>query len=437
VSTGPGPLSRVRLRTSTGWEDIAVKGPAGPPGPSGPDGPTGEWTMLTQAQYDELTPRATEVYVVIDVWTALTQGALDSITRPDPRTLWVVSQTPPRRSGAIMGLTQAQYDLLSPSSSALYILVPTAGDIEAWEGVTQAEYDGLASKVGTTLYVIGDWTPSPGSSFRMVILNEADMIFLGDREAEAVYLGSEKVWPPHDPYIPVVMADNPVAFWPLTDRRGTTARDVSGNNHHGTYWGVYYLNRRAGPWRALRLENQTTVVRGGVTVPYHPDLAPLTAGSLEIWIGYGFDVVGAPLGSAELIGRWNLGGPASVILNPQANGFVGVMQTSGGANPNLTMPSSPAFVLNQWTHVVFTYDVNGTPAADRWKLYVQAARPAVNVWMGFPTPHDSGLPLRIGRFVDADLAGGTGVRGFLAYAAVYDYELTEQQIADHFAAGPQ
>lgn len=44
--------------------DPGPEGPQGPPGPSGTDGTDATFTVLTQAQYDSITPTAGELYLI-------------------------------------------------------------------------------------------------------------------------------------------------------------------------------------------------------------------------------------------------------------------------------------------------------------------------------------------------------------------------------------
>jgi hypothetical protein len=56
-------MTVTRVKTSQGWLDLQLPGPAGPagaPGAAGPAGPPGDpgkgWVALTQAEYDALAP---------------------------------------------------------------------------------------------------------------------------------------------------------------------------------------------------------------------------------------------------------------------------------------------------------------------------------------------------------------------------------------------
>jgi hypothetical protein len=42
-------------------------------------------------------------------------------------------------------------------------------------------------------------------------------------------------------YQSIILADNPVAYWPLDETSGTVAHDLSGNGYNGTYEGTYTL----------------------------------------------------------------------------------------------------------------------------------------------------------------------------------------------------
>jgi hypothetical protein len=259
----------------------------------------------------------------------------------------------------------------------------------------------------------------------MVILNEADAIFLGDRPASAVYLGEEKVWPPEDHYIAAVLADNPVGFWPLDDETGTTARDLTGNNP-GTYVNPSWLNLGAeGPSagfvrrRAITLDNQYSPQPGYVEIPYSPAFDSDQAFTLEIWLYRGLGTPGA------LIGRTNDVARARPWHIDMENGLriilVGIPETIDAewrATPLLAVGDW----VGAWTYLVLTHE------NDVSTVYRNGGVLATS-----PQPTGSFLePVPI--FLGQRRLHTNPFWGRLALAAVYDYALTSQQVTGHYAA---
>src|SRR5215213_5476260 len=77
-----------------------------------------------------------------------------------------------------------------------------------------------------------------------------------------------------------ILAERPVAYWPLDDASGSTATDLSGNGHHGTYTGTVVPNAPAP--RGPRATNFAAT--GYVGLPASSPLDITGALTLELWV---------------------------------------------------------------------------------------------------------------------------------------------------------
>jgi hypothetical protein len=296
------------------------------------------------------------------------------------------------------------------------------GPPATWTALTQAEYDALTTPDPTELYVITeDPAPAPGSK-RMVILNEADAIYLGDRPASAVYLGDEQVWPPPDLYTPAVLADSPVAFWPLDDGQGVTiARDLVGN-HPGTY----PVNTQTEPGPG-RLPRRRALLSGGgafpvhVEVPHSSALAPPSF-SIEIWMRTRMGLGSIGMVFTKVRSPWWSDPYQLMQINNRITFAVGTAAGESYVEGPQVYAGLPTF--ENWVYLVGVYD----DAAQQASLYVDGVHHDSQNIVGAPAQGTS--PVAFGfRTVDP-----YGFHGGLALAALYDYPLSGAQIGNHYAA---
>jgi hypothetical protein len=70
-----------------------------------------------------------------------------------------------------------------------------------------------------------------------------EAVYVGSALAEAVYIGSTKVWPGEADYASLVAAESPLLWLKFDETSGTTAVDHSGNGRNGTYSGGPTLNQ--------------------------------------------------------------------------------------------------------------------------------------------------------------------------------------------------
>lgn len=262
----------------------------------------------------------------------------------------------------------------------------------------------------------------------MIVLNQAEKIMLGTREVQRVYAGAQQVWPkivPLPPYIAAVLADNPVGFWPLDETSGTVAHDLAGENP-GTYAGTFTLGQEGPDGRPAF----SAAGLGRVVVPGSFP-APTATGSLEIWARHtGVGATGTFFNRQPQTTALAQVSPFSshVIMN---TGGGGVRFGNGTTITGLSNGTVGALPGLAWNHAVVTWSASGGV-----QMYANGQPDPLSYVGPFNTAQiaDGGQPLIIGQATNGADAFSNGIIGRLAYAAVYDYALTAQQIAAHHAA---
>lgn len=214
-------------------------------------------------------------------------------------------------------------------------------------------------------------------------------------------------------YDGVILADTPVAFWPLNETTGTTATDATGNGHDGTYTGGFMLGETGigDGETAVALDGAT----GYVDVPASTDFQP-AAFSWEFWAKF----IGGP---ADMIGIGS-------FVTGNVDGFYGEVNTPTpsratfglGTNAGPAIISTENTVAGEWFYIAGTWD------GSTMILYINAAVAGsasylTSPWVGTP---------------DLILGAGNGLQvpldGSLAKCAIYNYALTPDQIIAHQAA---
>jgi hypothetical protein len=206
----------------------------------------------------------------------------------------------------------------------------------------------------------------------------------------------------------------PVAMWRLDEKTGVTAVDATGHGHDGTYIsgvGTYTLNQPplppSGEGRSVYINDQNSLDTG-VTVPDAAALRLTTAGTLVAWTNVDF-------------GWWNPilakdDGTNGFAIYSQDGEWMGLYNRNAGVVQALTNPlggTGRRFRAGRWDAgtgkaAIFVDGVKTGSVGAGWN---GASATAAQVEMGFST------------------AGAIGLVGFLAFQTLYDYALTDGQMA--------
>jgi len=215
-------------------------------------------------------------------------------------------------------------------------------------------------------------------------------------------------------YQATVMADEPLAFWPLSETSGTTAYDYVGG-YNGTYMNGPTLNV-AGPSSWLPSAAAFDGATNYVLVPNTPALNFAGQITVEAWIQPGTqsdslsDIVGKGYDTSEFFLRIDNGSS----YEGGAWGAAGGTSAGGGTVSQ-----------GAWTHLVLTAD------GVYWNLYVNAVLVGRNAStlgeVSFADPWG---------IADGTSEGNTRYfAGSICAAAIYSYALTPSQVAAHYGAG--
>jgi hypothetical protein len=211
---------------------------------------------------------------------------------------------------------------------------------------------------------------------------------------------------PLEEYEAAVLADNPVAFWPLQDASGDL-EDISGNNLPFTvHTGIDY-QFSAGP-----IADTTSIrIQGGEVISRDQISAATDNLTLEFWI-HPIDVLDVNQGMMAN----QQGGLAgyTVLLQGGTLKWRVVAQSVGFLNE-----SAGAVVEDAWNYLVITRD------AGTWKYYLNGVVDTANAGNANPGAPVGGTTL---------LNGANSITALYACAAFYDTALSAAQVAAHYAA---
>ena len=228
-------------------------------------------------------------------------------------------------------------------------------------------------------------------------------------------------------YDSTVLADTPVAFWPLNETSGTAAADSTGNGHGATYTGGFTLNQTGiGDGEPSVAFNGTT---GWVNVPSSVALTnPLALNgqgnmSLELWIK------SSSTTSRLLMHIPNFTQPFQYWLfngTPRLDVGTNNAQSNVGATTGIT--------TSAWIHLVVV--CLGSVSGGAWTGTVTHYKNGASNGSGSITSQatNAGTIMGIGGDSGSAVAGAGFFAGNIAKPAFYNYALTATQVSNHFAA---
>jgi hypothetical protein len=222
-----------------------------------------------------------------------------------------------------------------------------------------------------------------------------------------------------NPFSSLILSDSPVAYWKLDEASGAMMLDSTANAHNGTYTGVGITYQAVGailpnPDFAALFNGSS----GASTVPNNAALNP-PAVSAEAWFyptSYGTTY-------ARILDKGGDCDGGGYDLEFNAVGLNGVRWVIWDVSTPTNLDSDAVVPLNQWTHVVGTFD--GT----NMKMYVngvlQSAHPTATMSV-------NGQALTIA--VENGTCTENYFPGRLDELAIYDHVLTAVQVGRHYNA---
>jgi hypothetical protein len=224
-----------------------------------------------------------------------------------------------------------------------------------------------------------------------------------------------RVSPLPSAYRDTLQSDLPISYWRLDETSGTTANDwenVANGNLVGDP-GVGQPGALQGdPDAAMTFDGK----RQYVSVPYNPALNPSTF-SVEVWVEPtgGAGTYRGVMASRNYPAGWVIYATSDNLWQFWINNGTGMVTVSGGI-----------VRLNQWTHLVATFD------ASTARLYVDGVL-AGSAQVATYQPQ-SGLPLTIGQ---GEPGSGFYFLGSIDEPAMYGSALSPSQVHNHYVLGTQ
>lgn len=315
------------------------------------------------------------------------------------------------------------------ASAAQSALTQASKKISFWQVENQSVAPGSLSMVGvsnstTTTY---QYTPGDGGAYCLTATVK-DVSYYISHPASGVPVSG--VCSGHvantgpgaqTNYANVVMADNPLAYYRLGESSGNSLVDSSGNGRHGTY--EEGVNLAAG---SLISGSENTAVGtttgGAVYQPAQTWLWPQI--TVEAWIQ-----TTASNSAMRVLSRWE--GLSSsqrwIVLESRLEDKLRVaMHISGQGNEEVLEGSGLVYRDGQPHHLVATYD------GQDQRLYFDGQLVAARANPGSMSTTAANTPLRIGRYGNNT---STRWQGSIDEVAMYDYALSAERIAAHYAAG--
>jgi hypothetical protein len=213
-----------------------------------------------------------------------------------------------------------------------------------------------------------------------------------------------------------VLADNPVAYYPMDETSGSTLNDKSGNGYDGTMYNSPSLDQPGFNRRTRSIFFNGSDQR----VDVYTEAVSSKPETIEAW--------------ARHTGDQSVSGSSSIVNDREDNG----VQLTLGYNRDgwqfawegeddgyESIFDGSSFTQDEWAHLVATHD--GSTA----RLYVDGTEVASYTGKDF-TPRSSG---------ECTIAASDNYppserlfNGYISGVAIYDYELSASRIQDHYVA---
>ena len=219
-------------------------------------------------------------------------------------------------------------------------------------------------------------------------------------------------------YKQVVLADKPVAFWPLDETSGTVANDLSGNGYNGTYTGGFTLGLPGIPAGGTGAKFDGTT--GYVVAPLVT--TAVASFTLEAWVNFdGATALHGPFVENGDQGNGYSMGCGSGTYDTAGNDFLSLYEVKSWNLPSTTTP----IPTSGWHHCVIVVGANATTT-----YYLDGAEIGTNANNVVLAPAGNTY-LATDYLNDADRYFG----GILSNCAIYNKVLTAARIQAHYNAG--
>jgi hypothetical protein len=222
-------------------------------------------------------------------------------------------------------------------------------------------------------------------------------------------------------YAESVLRSRPLAYWRLSEMRGTQAADASGHDRPATFEGpmAFYLEGPSAPGFATgKAINRAVHLAGGHIRTTLPGQA--AAWSVELWFWNGLPSNARAI-TGTLVARGGTEGPDERLVISGTRGVPGRLTFSGGDDSSAPLSGQTEILPRTWHHLALVR------AADTVAVYLDG-RLEIE---GRVAPHPAGPDhLRIG----GDNQPNASLEGKLDEVAVYDRSLRDGEIQEHFQA---
>jgi hypothetical protein len=220
-----------------------------------------------------------------------------------------------------------------------------------------------------------------------------------------------------NPYTDAVLADNPLAYWQLGDAGPTTVADLTGNGHTGTASaGVSFGQTSLLPGDTSD-DSVTLSSTQRVIVPGFEKFGVGATGySVEFWVVLN----GPPSAYNNLVGDGEA--PADYYLMAYVTSSRRIRAHAQGAGP-IHLDGVGVLTVGTAHHVVTSWD----QASGMASIYIDGELDNSGL-IGSGAPIDTDNPIFLG-FDNRE--PGVGIT--LDEVAIYDYALSPERVADHFA----
>ena len=261
-------------------------------------------------------------------------------------------------------------------------------------------------------------TGSQGAQLSVLTPGPLDKLQIGQQENITWQTGS--LYAPANYYSSAVLADNPIAYYPLGDTAGTTATDASGNGNNAAYVGGVQLGLSG----ALPFDSGTAVgLNGSTSYIQLPTITnDFTSGfSAEFWAD-----PTAVSNNQEFFDLSNGAFSDSILLYRVGTTNNLAFQVYQGFSQGPQVVAQNAISLNQWQYFAVTMDSKGD---------VTIYKNGQPIATGTTSVPRSGIVRTENYLGKNDLAayGYTSYSGALQEAAFYPSALSAARVAAHYA----